>query len=177
MKTKQEWDAFVARLRHHQIGGGVKDHMTADPLFTVQAKRTIYGLEQDYALNMVWVDRSAGDTLMFDTLADGLKEAIEACATGEHACAFSGLHEGAQEDVLARVVPDYELERVGTYEKWEHVNSHFTKEAAEAFIKRKRHDYDELRIYVESQVYCWEFNDVVDGILNGRVGFIEKEKP
>jgi len=182
MKEKQEWDAFVARLRHHRIGEGVKDHITADPLFTVQGKRTIYGLESDYALGTVWLDRSAGDTLEFDTLTEyfeslngEVEEAVEACAISEHDCTFTELHEDDQEDVLR--ILGHEIERTGTYEYWEHVNSHFTKEAAEAFIQRKKHDYDELRIYVESQVYCWEFNDIVEGILAGRIGFIEKEKP
>ena len=30
-------------------------------------------------------------------------------------------------------------------EKWETINFHFTKAAAEAFIKRKGHDYGELQ--------------------------------
>jgi hypothetical protein len=37
------------------------------------------------------------------------------------------------------------------------MNSHFTKDTAEAFIRRKQHDYGEMRIYVESQYYDWKF--------------------
>lgn len=46
----------------------------------------------------------------------------------------------------------------GWDERWECVNAHFTKDAAEAFIKRKKHDYGKgMRVYVNSQYYAWEF--------------------
>jgi len=47
------------------------------------------------------------------------------------------------------------------------VNSHFTRDAAEAFIRRKQHDYGEMRVYVESQYYAWEFEAIKEAILDG----------
>ena len=59
---------------------------------------------------------------------------------------------------------------VGRSESWEYVCAHFTKDAADAFIKRKSHDYrDGLRVYVDSQYYSWEFNAIKNAIMDGRL--------
>lgn len=64
----------------------------------------------------------------------------------------------------------------GWDERWEHVGTHFTKEAAEAFIARKKHDYsDGLRVYVEAQPYAWEFEAIKNAIMDGKLVFIEGE--
>ena len=79
------------------------------------------------------------------------------------------LSESDQWDILADL-PEHTVS--GWDERWEHVNSHLTKEAAEAFIRRKKHDYrDGLRVYVEAQIYCWEFNEIIKGLLDGRIVF------
>ena len=50
--------------------------------------------------------------------------------------------------------------------------AHFTQEAADAFIARKKHDFpDGLRVYVDAQTYCWEFNAIKEAILSGRIVF------
>ncbi|MNN59485.1 hypothetical protein D3C81_1746030 [compost metagenome] len=50
------------------------------------------------------------------------------------------------------------------------MSAHFTKDAAEAFIRRKKHDYRHgMRVYVESQYYAWEFNVIKNAILDGRL--------
>ena len=77
-----------------------------------------------------------------------------------------------QWDILAKL-PEHTV--TGWKEEWEHVNSHFTKDAAEAFIKRKKHDYREgMRVYVESQYYAWEFNAIKSAILSGRLVYSEE---
>lgn len=50
------------------------------------------------------------------------------------------------------------------------VKRHYT---ADAFIKRKKHDYDELRVYVDSQYWCWEFNAIKNAILSGKLKYVE----
>ena len=56
------------------------------------------------------------------------------------------------------------------------MNSHFTREAAEAFIKRKSHDYrDGLRIYVDANIYCWEFNAIKEALMDGRLVLAESK--
>lgn len=64
-------------------------------------------------------------------------------------------------------------EKVYYIDIWQYVCSHFTKEAAEAFIARKKHDYDQLRIFVDCQMYCWEYNAIVEGLLDGKIVFKE----
>lgn len=59
----------------------------------------------------------------------------------------------------------------GWNKRWEILNSHFTKDAAEAFIRRKKHDYGEMRVYVESQYYAWEFEAIKAAILNGTLTY------
>jgi len=59
---------------------------------------------------------------------------------------------------------------------WSYVNSHFTYAAAEAFIKRKSHDYKELRIFTDAQNYCWEFNTIKEGLLNGDIKQLRGQK-
>ncbi|MNN73478.1 hypothetical protein D3C81_1895980 [compost metagenome] len=54
------------------------------------------------------------------------------------------------------------------------MNSHFTKDAAEAFIRRKKHDYGEMRVYVESQYYALEFEAIKSAILDGTLTYTPK---
>lgn len=64
----------------------------------------------------------------------------------------------------------------GWDDRWEYVNAHFTHAAAEAFIQRKKHDYQEgMRVYVESQYYAWEFNAIKEAILDGTLTYTPKE--
>lgn len=57
------------------------------------------------------------------------------------------------------------------------MNSHFTKEAAEAFIQRKMQDYRKgMWAYVEAQVYCWEFNVIIAGVMDGRIVFKDTDE-
>lgn len=64
----------------------------------------------------------------------------------------------------------------GWDEQWVYVNAHFTHAAAEAFIKRKKHDYRHgMRVYVESQYYAWEFNAIKQAILDGTLAYTPKE--
>jgi cell division ATPase FtsA len=46
--------------------------------------------------------------------------------------------------------------------KWEYVTAHLTKKAAELFIEENKHRYNELRIFVNSQYRCKEWNELTD---------------
>jgi hypothetical protein len=168
----ETFNDFVQRLGHHVRGEGVNWHHTADALFTVQAKRYVYGIDRDYtdkvavciedcsyfSLAEYWRDASDEDRAELDKMGQGM-----------HEKPFLELDANDQWDLLADM-DDHTV--TGYDERWEYVNSHFTKEGAEAFIKRKKHDYpDGLRVYVEAQVYCWEFNAIISGLLDGRIVF------
>ena len=51
--TQETWADFTQRLIHNCRGEGVKEHYTADAIFIVQAKNYIYGLEQEFAEQVV----------------------------------------------------------------------------------------------------------------------------
>ena len=53
---------------------------------------------------------------------------------------------------------------------WEDVNCHLTRSAADAFIKRKSHDFGELRVFVKSLYWCEEFKNLLNAIISGEVG-------
>jgi len=176
--TADTFADFVQRLRHHVRGEGVDWHSTADAMFTVQARRIIFGIDRDYTDKLaVYVD----DSLYFSVLdywgdqGDTQRARLHRLAQEHSGCGFLALAEHDQWDVLA----DLQEHTVsGWDERWDVVNSHFTKEAAEAFIQRKKHDYrDGLRIYVEAQVYCWEFNTIIAGLMDGRITFNEQASP
>ena len=42
---------------------------------------------------------------------------------------------------------------------------------------RKMHDYRRgMRVYVEAQVYCWEFNAIIAGLMDGRILFKDTDE-
>ncbi len=168
--TEATFADFVQRLRHHVRGEGVDDHCTADALFVVQSREIIFGIDRDYT------DKTAvaiEDSMYFsvqeywDDAGDHCKEQLEAMADGSYEKPFLKVDEQDQWDMIA-LLDDHTVS--GWNDRWDYVNSHLTKEAAEAFIKRKKHDYQRgLRVYVEAQVYCWEFNQIIEALMDGRI--------
>lgn len=174
--SAETFSDFVQRLRHHVRGEGVSWHHTADALFTVQARRIIFGIDRDYTDK---VAVAIEDSMYFspqeywDSADDEQRQHLDRIANENRYGQFLTAPEDAQWDILGDL-SDHTVS--GWDEKWVHVNSHFTKEAAEAFIARKKHDYrDGLRVYVEAQAYCWEFNTIIKGLLDGQIVF--KESP
>lgn len=170
--TATSWADFVKRLHHDCVGEGVRGHYTAEALFTVQARRIVSGIDREYAQSTLV---ACGERQWFspkeywDGLDDGEKAALDAEARATCDDDFLKLPEWQQWDFLESL-PDHIV--TGWDERWEYVNSHFTKDAAEAFIARKKHDYrDGIRVYVEAQIYCWEFNTIKAAILDGRLTF------
>lgn len=169
---------FVARLRHDCVGEGVHDHCTADAIFIVQCKRLVYGIDTDYSEDRVLIDtcnegewfspKEYWDDLDYEERA-GLNKAMQAWSS----CKFMKASEEDQWYVLGEM----ESHTVTGYkEQWEFINAHFTKDAAEAFIRRKKHDYGlGMRVYVESQYYAWEFNAIKEALLSGRLQYVEQE--
>lgn len=170
--TAENFSDFVQRLRYHVRGEGVDWHSTADALFTVQARRIIFGIDRDYTDKWaVYVDESMYFSVLeyWGNQESESRARLHRLAQEQGGCGFLLLSESDQWDILADL-PEHTVS--GWDERWEIVNSHFTKEAADAFIVRKKHDYrDGLRVYVEAQVYCWEFNEIIKGLMDGRIAF------
>lgn len=167
--TPETWADFVARLHHDCVGEGVSDHHTADAVFLVKR-----------AVEQLVPEGYGGDPVIFDGCehSEPVSEFFKSCceetkAKLNEACdgSFMDADEYEQERALKDHLPDYSLLYVTT--RWETLNQHFTKEAAEAFIKRKKHDYrDGLRVYVDASTYSWELNTIKAAILSGRIGLL-----
>jgi len=172
--TPETWADFVKRFHHDCVGEGVDDHCTADAIFVVEKKQIVSGIDRDYACDLlVYCDDSTWYSPLeyWDAADESMRQNLDAKAAEEYSwregVTFLGLETHEQWDVLESLD---EHHVVGYVERWEHLNSHFTKDAAEAFIKRKKHDYpDGLRVYVDAQIYCWEFNAIKKAILSGRL--------
>ncbi|MNQ98781.1 hypothetical protein D3C85_1144890 [compost metagenome] len=168
------WAEFVERLRYDCNGAGVKWHHTAAAIFTVQTKRIDYGFEIDYAEGRVVCleDRSWFSPKEYWEDLDGEERAeIDLSLMADRERSFMDLDEDDQWDYLAEC-DDHTV--TGWRKRWEIVNSHFTRDAAEAFIRRKQHDYGEMRVYVESQYYAWEFQTIKEAILDGTLTYRQK---
>jgi hypothetical protein len=165
------WNDFVERLRYHCNGAGVKWHHTAAAIFTVQTKRIDYGYEIDYAEGRVvrLEDRSwFSPKEYWEDLDDEERAEIDQALMADRECSFMDLDEDDQWGYLAEC-DDHTV--TGWNKRWEIVNSHFTRDAAEAFIRRKQHDYGEMRVYVESQYYAWAFEAIKEAILDGKLTY------
>lgn len=171
--TPDTWADFVKRLHHDCVGEGVKRHYTADATFLVEKR--------------VWqaVPEELSDIRRI--LTDGHEETPEAFFEDLDAEEQAALNEAAgglfldadgydMRAALEQLHPDSTLFFVE--EQWEFVCQHFTRDAADAFIRRKGHDYREgLRVYVDATCYSWELNAIKAAILDGRIGLIEKDTP
>lgn len=175
--TQETWDDFAKRLHYDCVGKGVDWHCTADALFTVQAKRLIFGIDLDYTdKKAICCDGSHWFSTLeyWDDLDEDGKSSLQEQVHKDFDECFTDLDEDAQWDILSELEDHYVT---GYDETWEYVNSHFTKDAAEAFMRRKKHDYREgMRVYVESQYYAWEFNTIKQAILDGRLIYNDKAK-
>lgn len=171
------WADFVTRLRHDCVGEGVRAHSTAEALFTVQARRIVSGIDTEctdkflvYCDGYTWYSPKE----YWDDCGESEHENLNVLAhesAGTELVGFLELPESDQWDILGEL-DDHTV--TGWDERWEYVNSHFTKDAAEAFIKRKKHDYrDGIRVYVEAQIYCWEYNAIKEAILSGQLVYSE----
>lgn len=174
--TKDFFDEFLSRLRHWNRGEGVKDHITADPIFVVEKKVRDYGFEEDYADKFTYIqaDEEFEDLGEFyNCCDDDEQERIDRFSQDLTRCCFLGIGViSEQEEVLKCVYDDFY--KVRYKERWERINFHFTKEGAETFIMRKKHDYPlGLRVFVDTQVYCWEYQEIIEGLLEGKIVFRE----
>lgn len=174
--TPETWANFIERLHHDCVGEGVDDHCTADAIFIVQAKRRITGIDMDYTDQwLVYCDESEwlSPQEYWDDLDDEGREDLDAKVREDSDCSFLELDELEQWDVLGGL-DDHTV--TGWDDRWEYVCSHFTKDSAESFIRRKKHDYQlGLRVYVDAQSYCWEFNAIKEAILSGLLVFNESQ--
>lgn len=179
--SEQSFNDFIARLTHDCRGEGVKDHITSNAIFTVQYNKLITGLDTDYTDNLGCYFDSSFSGSIDDFLAD---IGADHEADDNFAVWLKDVYEQDFEWLLsesrgeqAQILRDFDQSENGWFSlticgyeyEWTHINSHFTKDAAERFIERKKHDYGEMRVYVNSQYYAWEFNAIMGALMDGKL--------
>lgn len=168
--TADTWKDFVSRLWHDCVGEGVSRHYTKDATFIVE-KRVWRCVPDDCSdiIHLYCDGHSETPQKFYESAETERYKLDEACGGNflEADCC-------AMREALAAYYPDVALLHV--QEEWEFVGQHLTRDAAEAFIKRKGHDYREgLRIYVDATIYSWELNTIKKAILDGRIAFIDSQ--
>lgn len=170
--TPESWADFVVRLRHDCVGEGVREHYTADAVFLVQKRIKVYCMEgydgEAYEIYSPGDGESYSPASWYEDLEGDDQQRLDAECPG---IGFLSAEMHNQINALSEVRPDDEVHEFTC--DWETVNQHFTKDAAEAFIARKKHDYrDGLRVYVDASTYSWELNTIKAAILSGRIGLL-----
>jgi hypothetical protein len=157
------WADFVQRLHYDCVGAGVHAHGTSAALFTVQTKRIDYGFDPEYAEGRVVCleDRSwFSPKEYWDDLDEKERAELDEALQADRECGFMDMDEDDQWEYLSECDSHTVT---GWNERWEIVNSHFTKDAAEAFIRRKKHQH-----------YAWEFEAIKEAILDGALTYTPK---
>lgn len=168
--THENFNDFIKRLRHDVTGDRVHDLATRDAIFNVERLRRIEGIDLDFDPSRILYDEDherhwLSPKEYWDELDLEQKQSLNEEAIQAEDTFFLDMEISEQWDFLAD--RDY-LNVYGYKEEWEYVNSHLTYAAAEAFIKRKSHDYpDGLRIFTDSRVWCPEFTAIVDALISG----------
>lgn len=174
--TEQTFSDFVERLRHDCIGDAVNLHHTAYPVFLVQNK--IRAHVPDFTSHQKCIfDGEACST--FDTIKEFWgnleqeeQQGIDLLAIEQGGCSFLDLEDDDQWDLIASGDASDIIESVEVRyyeEEWQTVSQYFTRDAAEAFIKRWGHDCGELNIYVGSSYWCPEYNAIRQALMDGRL--------
>lgn len=177
--TPETFADFKARLRYDCKGPRGDDHCTSAALFKVENRRIIYGIDMNYTDQYAIYHDGDSESVYhsvkeyWDSLHSSHKRQLNIRMQEEWSSQFMKASEWQQWGVL-KDLPGHTV--TGWQEEWEYVNCHFTHAAAEAFIQRKKHDYRELRVYVDSQYWCWEFEAIKTAILNGTLVYQPKEQ-
>ncbi|MDM1021637.1 hypothetical protein QSV37_15190 [Acinetobacter sp. VNK23] len=174
--TYASWQDFVAEL----IESHEKHYCsTREPVWMVQEKQTIYGMDPDYVDDYKWVDDGE---VFFDTpqeLFDGqdgqTKHKINEISINEHEELFTDIDESTQCDVLESAAESLgrNWSKVHYVENWVNVQAFLTRHDADRFIKRQGHNYKELRVYVESLWRSPQLGNLVQAILDGELKLVK----
>ncbi|MBD2803065.1 hypothetical protein ID854_22115 [Xenorhabdus sp. M] len=170
--TAENWNDFVKRLEYQHKGAGVDQHNTAHPSFPVRERVRVIGNDDDE----VGIYFNGEEYHCIDSFLETLDEEQEREIVDYAQDAyFSDWDDCSDKEKAESII--YILEEECSYIfYWKYdyktVNTHLTREAAEAFITRKQHDYGKLSVYVESFYWCWEMRALIDGILTGKIKYI-----
>lgn len=133
-------DELAATLRTQS------NRCTAEPLFIVEKKRRIYGMDGDLIDDLDWVWNWEQDPDSYST-EDEIYEEIRT--------SFDEGYLNLEDD---EIDPDeYGYQKLFYVEYWDFVCAHFTLRAAKLYEAQNSHNLGESRVYVHSQYRCYEW--------------------
>jgi hypothetical protein len=127
--------AAIIELLHTQ-----DNRITAHPLFAVQQKRIVYGLHEDYASELRWVDDDGECSQEDANLYDAKRENGDPLPGG--------------------------VRRLGLIEQWEFVTGCMTEQGCKDFIACNGHNLKQPRIYAYSGYRNAEFIAVREWLMS-----------
>ncbi|HIN56140.1 MAG TPA: hypothetical protein EYM92_04185 [Acinetobacter pittii] len=173
--TYANWQEFVAEL--------IESHekhccSTRDPIWMVQEKTKVFGLDSDYSDEYKWIDDDSEYSSALDLFNDQsahVKHEINGFALDDKDELFEELSDEDQEEVLDLVAANlnYNWSKVYYKEEWVSIQTFLTRHDADRFIVRQGHNYGELRVYVESTWRSPQLRDVIQAILDGELKLVK----
>lgn len=170
---------LVNRLRAQQVFTSGSQPFSAKAIFNVQRRVIQSGLDKWNTSNLAifnnegrcWTSPGA---FYNDPANERFRVILNKNAIEEEGCTFLAMsHEDDQLHLIDKLDGHF---LSGWEERWENLNVHFTREAAEAFIEANSNDYpDGLRVHVTEQSECWEFNAIRTALIQGKLVFKELE--
>lgn len=125
--------------RLKEIGANIisQDNLcTSLPMFIVQQKRRVYGVDSSYTDSYIWI--CDGEEIHDKELINKLE----------------------QDDGWCQDRENLDCKKVGYIEYWDHVSTFFTRKGAEDYLAINSHNLKSPRIYVESGWRNKEWEDV-----------------
>lgn len=128
---------------------------TAHPLYVVQQKRRIYGMDSAYCDDYEWHSEDHEYRYSDEEIQSAIQDEVEL----EHGPPVSDVDEVA--GPRERDPGEYGYEKVYYIEYWDFVTAHLTERAANRYVRENAHNLNEPRVYVTSQYRCHEWIEVV----------------
>jgi hypothetical protein len=155
MMTKEEYANLVHELNTQD------NRMTANPIFVVQEEEMILGFHRDYTDDAAWVDMDSGEFFIHTERDEVVAELIS------DGFPYEGKTPG---EITDEMIEQSGYVSMGYNKRWKHISAHLTEKAANRYIEANGHRHSgDLRVYVDSQYRCHEFNAVVEALRSGQL--------
>ncbi|MFM0101954.1 hypothetical protein PQR01_00200 [Paraburkholderia rhynchosiae] len=153
-------EGFVSDVRAAIAAGGAQEpdelraihdllhtqdnRITAAPMFAVQQRKRVYGIDTDYEPKIVWTNEEGSE------------------ASDDEAAKFEALFDEDGTDCVDGYT------RVGYHEYWEFVTACFTEQGCKDYLARNGHNLNETRIYAYGTYRNAEWKAIRDFLMSDR---------
>ncbi|AUR86303.1 hypothetical protein NVP1084O_096 [Vibrio phage 1.084.O._10N.261.49.F5] len=196
--NKQQYEQLVERLHDHHIKGE-GNACTSHPIFSVQKRQVVWGLDSDYEYDVTSLydydnSESYGSLLEFfesqdedfdeehlpkllDILCIDLDDEDDAEEYGNYDCCSSVWQKYEDEvgleteDDVVKDLSRHGLELTKSYGKtyWEDVTYFLTREPAEEFRDTFGYRHGKMRVYVKSGWESDQYRDIISAMIEGKL--------